>query len=109
MGMANLDVLCGLTPQATLEDVVKGRARLRDVLVTGPGGFQLVPGASGVAAMANLDGRRPSAPVTVRPISLPSQTTEIGVFSKPNNSGSVIAMIAEGSCMKQDRVPVFAS
>ncbi|MEE2681388.1 MAG: MinD/ParA family protein [Planctomycetota bacterium] len=56
MGMANLDVLCGLTPQATLEDVVKGRARLRDVLVTGPGGFQLVPGASGVAAMANLDG-----------------------------------------------------
>jgi flagellar biosynthesis protein FlhG len=56
MGMANLDVLCGLTPQATLEDVVKGQARLRDVLVTGPGGFQLVPGASGVAAMANLDG-----------------------------------------------------
>ena len=56
MGMANLDVLCGLTPQATLEDVVKGRAKLRDVLVTGPGGFQLVPGASGVAAMANLDG-----------------------------------------------------
>ena len=56
MGMANLDVLCGLSPQATLEDVVKGRAKLRDVLVTGPGGFQLVPGASGVAAMANLDG-----------------------------------------------------
>ena len=56
MGMANLDVLCGLTPQATLEDVLRGRAALKDVLVTGPGGFRLVPGSSGVAAMANLDG-----------------------------------------------------
>ena len=56
LGMANLDVLCGLAPHATLEDVIRGRARMHDVLVTGPGGFQLLPGASGVAAMANLDG-----------------------------------------------------
>ena len=56
MGMANLDVLCGLSPQATLEDVLRGRASLKDVLVAGPGGFRLVPGSSGVAAMANLDG-----------------------------------------------------
>jgi flagellar biosynthesis protein FlhG len=56
MGMANLDVLCGLTPTGTLEDVVRGRTTLRDILVQGPGGFQLVPGASGVASMANIDG-----------------------------------------------------
>ena len=56
MGMANLDVLCGLTPTGTLEDVVRGRTTLREILVPGPGGFQLVPGASGVASMANIDG-----------------------------------------------------
>ena len=56
LGMANADVLSGLTPKATLEDVLRGRAKLTDVLVPGPGGFRLVPGSSGVAAMANLDG-----------------------------------------------------
>lgn len=56
LGMANADVLCGLTPEVTLEDVLRGRARLKDVLLPGPGGFRLVPGSSGVAAMANLDG-----------------------------------------------------
>lgn len=56
LGMANADVLCGLTPEATLEDVLRGRASLKDVLIPGPGGFRLVPGSSGVAAMANLDG-----------------------------------------------------
>lgn len=56
MGMANLDVLCGVTPQATLEDVLRGRCTLKDALLSGPGGFKLVPGSSGVAAMANLDG-----------------------------------------------------
>ena len=56
MGMANLDVLCGLTPTGTIEDVVRGRIPLREILVQGPGGFQLVPGASGVASMANIDG-----------------------------------------------------
>jgi flagellar biosynthesis protein FlhG len=56
LGMANADVLCGLTPEMTLEDVLRGRASLKDVLIPGPGGFRLVPGSSGVAAMANLDG-----------------------------------------------------
>ncbi|MCH2145571.1 MAG: MinD/ParA family protein [Phycisphaerales bacterium] len=56
LGMANADVLSGVTPEATLEDVLRGRARLKDILLPGPGGFRLVPGSSGVAAMANLDG-----------------------------------------------------
>ena len=56
LGMANADVLSGVTPEATLEDVLRGRAKLADVLLPGPGGFRLVPGSSGVSAMANLDG-----------------------------------------------------
>lgn len=54
LGLANADVLCGLTPRSTLEDVVHGTKTLDEVAMTAPGGFRLVPGASGVASVANL-------------------------------------------------------
>ena len=55
LGLANVDVLCGITPRRTIEHVLDGRASLREVMVPGPGGFMLVPGASGVAGLADLD------------------------------------------------------
>lgn len=55
MGCANADLLCGLNPQATLEDVILGHKRLSEVMLKGPGGFRLIPGASGVAHLANLN------------------------------------------------------
>jgi flagellar biosynthesis protein FlhG len=54
LGLANADVLCGITPRATLEDVVIGERRLDEVMVHAPGGFRLVPGASGVSRLADL-------------------------------------------------------
>lgn len=39
LGLANVDVLLGLTPKHTLADVIEGRCELRDVLLQGPGGF----------------------------------------------------------------------
>jgi flagellar biosynthesis protein FlhG len=53
-GMANADVLCNLTPKLTLQHVVTGRCRLADVALLAPGGFRLIPGASGVSGMADL-------------------------------------------------------
>jgi flagellar biosynthesis protein FlhG len=59
-GLANADVLCSLTPQATLEDVLLRGRSLEEVMVAAPGGFRLLPGASGVASLADLSaqGRR---------------------------------------------------
>ncbi|MCA9291515.1 MAG: P-loop NTPase [Phycisphaerales bacterium] len=54
LGLANADVLCNLAPRMTLEQVVAGRCRLADAMLAAPGGFHLIPGASGVAAMADL-------------------------------------------------------
>lgn len=54
LGLANADLLCGVSPGATLEDVVQGRRRLAEVMLVAPGGFRLLPGASGVASVANL-------------------------------------------------------
>jgi len=55
LGMANVDVLCGIVPERTLEDVASGHCRLDEVVVTGPGGFHLIPGASGAANLADLE------------------------------------------------------
>ncbi len=56
LGLANADVLCNLTPRLTLEHVVGGRCRLADAMLSAPGGFRLIPGACGVARLADLDG-----------------------------------------------------
>jgi len=48
LGLANLDLLCGLTPRYDLGDVLAGRCRLFDAVVTGPGDIQLVPGAHAI-------------------------------------------------------------
>lgn len=56
LGLANADVLCGLTPRLTLEHVVSGRCRLAESMLLAPGGFRLIPGACGVARLADLAG-----------------------------------------------------
>ena len=55
LGLANVDVLLGLKPKATLADVLEGKCDLRDVLVSGPGGVRIVPAASGAANMVSLN------------------------------------------------------
>lgn len=54
LGLANVDVLLGLKPTHTLKDVLDGRCGLRDVLVEGPAGIQIVPSASGLQEMVRL-------------------------------------------------------
>jgi flagellar biosynthesis protein FlhG len=54
LGLANIDVLLGLTPRWSLAHVLAGERSLREVLVEAPQGFRVVPGASGVARLADL-------------------------------------------------------
>lgn len=53
-GLANVDVLLGLTPKQTLADVVAGRATLAEVILPGPRGLQIVPSSSGKRHMAEM-------------------------------------------------------
>ena len=55
LGLANVDVLLGINVQKTLADVFAGREQIGDIIATGPEGLRLVPAASGVAQMADLD------------------------------------------------------
>lgn len=54
LGLANVDVLLGLTPKFTLADLVAQRCQLEDVLLEGPDGLMIVPASSGFRHMAEL-------------------------------------------------------
>ncbi|HTP39021.1 MAG TPA: MinD/ParA family protein [Steroidobacteraceae bacterium] len=54
LGLANVDVLLGLSPRYTLEHVLSGERQLQEVIVTTESGLKVVPSASGVARMAAL-------------------------------------------------------
>ncbi len=54
LGTANVDVQCNLAAHGTLAHVAAGRRTLQDVMIEAPGGFKVVPGASGLANMAAL-------------------------------------------------------
>lgn len=54
LGLANADVLMDVKPRLTLAHVLSGARTLDDIVVTGPGGIQFVPGASGVPEWADL-------------------------------------------------------
>ena len=54
LGLANVDVILGLTPQYTLFHLFQEGATLRDILLTTEYGFKILPAASGVSEMLNL-------------------------------------------------------
>jgi len=53
--LANLDLLIGVNPKHNLGDVFRGRAGLNDVLIDGPGGLKILPGASGDLELLDHD------------------------------------------------------
>lgn len=56
MGLANLDVLLGITPEGNIQDALLGNAALEDVLhKVEPQGFDVLPAASGVPELAEMD------------------------------------------------------
>ena len=56
LGLANVDVIIGLVPVNTLHDVIRGKKTLTEIIITGPEGVKIIPGASGLEELANLTG-----------------------------------------------------
>jgi flagellar biosynthesis protein FlhG len=65
LGLANADLLCGISPVRRLDrfvgvcgehhpELAPSRAAIGELAVSAPGGFFLVPGAAGVSRMADL-------------------------------------------------------
>lgn len=54
MGLANVDILLGLSPKYNLSHVLSGEKSLEDIMLTGPAGLKVIPASSGVQQMAEL-------------------------------------------------------
>jgi flagellar biosynthesis protein FlhG len=54
LGLANINVALGLRAKYTLQDVLTGQRSIEQILIDGPGGVQIIPGASGIAELANI-------------------------------------------------------
>jgi len=55
LGLANLDMVMGISPRRTLEHYVMGEARsVAEIVETGPGGVRVVAGGSGIRELADL-------------------------------------------------------
>ena len=54
LGLGNLDVLLGLTPQYNLSHVIEGRKKLSEIIMGGPGNLKILPASSGIQELTKL-------------------------------------------------------
>ena len=54
LGLANVDIMLGLKTKRNLADVLEGKCELKDIVLQGPHGLQIVPASSGTKNMAEL-------------------------------------------------------
>lgn len=55
LGLANIHILLGISPGRTLEHYVRNQCALRDAIIAGPAGVHILPGASGLESMADME------------------------------------------------------
>jgi flagellar biosynthesis protein FlhG len=55
LGLANVDVAFGITPRYNIKHLLAGEKRIEDILFPVDRGVKVLPGASGVIELANLD------------------------------------------------------
>jgi len=55
LGLANVDVMLGVTPQATINDVIQGSAKMESIIASTRHGFDVVPGGCGLSELTVLD------------------------------------------------------
>ncbi len=63
-GLANVNILLGLRPQRGLAEVLAGECAIEDILLEGPHGLRIIPGASGIREYVELDAARQRRLVT---------------------------------------------
>ena len=54
VGLANMDVIVGLSPQYNLQHVLNGEKTIAEVIISGPGGMKILPASSGVQELSDL-------------------------------------------------------
>jgi len=54
LGLANIDIIYGINPKHTIEEVISGEKELSQIIVKGPENVAIIPASSGVQELAHL-------------------------------------------------------
>jgi flagellar biosynthesis protein FlhG len=55
LGLANIHILLGLAPRGNISNLLNDSGNVDEVICDGPGGIKVLPGASGLEDMANIE------------------------------------------------------
>jgi len=55
LGMANVDLLCGIAPQYTFLDIVRGNKNIEDIIINTKQDIIVLPGGAGVKELVDID------------------------------------------------------
>lgn len=55
LGMANVDLLCGVTPHYTFFDIMRGDKNIEDILINTKQGIVILPGGAGERELSEID------------------------------------------------------
>jgi flagellar biosynthesis protein FlhG len=58
LGLANIHILMGIAPKYNLSHFINEECSLPEIIISGPAGVDILPGASGIEHLANLDSLR---------------------------------------------------
>ncbi|MDD5529845.1 MAG: AAA family ATPase [bacterium] len=58
LSLANVDLLFGISPDFNIKDVILGNKELKDIIVNGPCNLKIIPAASGIEELADLDSEK---------------------------------------------------
>jgi flagellar biosynthesis protein FlhG len=95
LGLANVDVLLGITPRQTLAHVLSGQCTLEEAVTPTPYGFAVVTGASGIGKMANL-GTLEAAGI-VRAFGDLAQRLDVMIVDTAAGIGSSVTTLAQAA------------
>lgn len=54
LGLANIDIIFGIKPELTINDVLNGTRKISDIIVEGPAGVHIIPATSGISEILDL-------------------------------------------------------
>jgi len=54
LGLANVNVLLGIIPEHNIYEVIKGKKKIKDIIISTSYGIDIIAGANGISQLANL-------------------------------------------------------
>ncbi|MCB1308225.1 MAG: AAA family ATPase, partial [Leptospiraceae bacterium] len=54
LGLANVNVLMGIIPEHSIYEVIKGKKKIEDIIISTSYGIDIIAGANGISQLANL-------------------------------------------------------